>query len=180
MSLIIFLISLANTSRANHDPFRVAIIKVTANGILNFSFQLFKRLGLCEYSMFKGTSFEAALRRFLIDKNNLGIQIAPPEDIVTESATSINGPLVCIERRGSPRHAFRPETNLKASCCLLNRDPLRPAFQEFSQSGFESVQAIEGTLPDDHNPPTQRPKFCQVLRVAAHVPLQLREPVSLV
>jgi hypothetical protein len=61
MSLIIFLISLADASRANHDPFRVAIIKVTANGILNFGFQLFERLGLREYSMFKGTSFEGAL-----------------------------------------------------------------------------------------------------------------------
>ena len=61
MSLIIFLSSLANACRANHDAFRVAIIKMTANDILNISFQLFKRLGLCEYSMFKGSSFEAAL-----------------------------------------------------------------------------------------------------------------------
>ena len=61
MSLIIFLISLVSMSCANYDASRVVIVEMTANRILNFGFQLFERLGLREYSMFKRASFEAAL-----------------------------------------------------------------------------------------------------------------------
>jgi hypothetical protein len=48
--------------RANHDAFRIAIVKMTTNRVFDFSFQFFERLGLREYGVAESSGFEAALR----------------------------------------------------------------------------------------------------------------------
>jgi len=73
MSLIIVLVSFAHASGPDHEAFRF-IVEITSDRIGNFRFQFVKRIRLREYVMSDSARLEAAFRRFLIEKNNFGIQ----------------------------------------------------------------------------------------------------------
>jgi hypothetical protein len=74
MSLIIFVASLVNPSCANHDALRLAVIKMTADRVLDFLLQFFECIGLRENGVVLSASFIATLGRSFEDEDYFGIQ----------------------------------------------------------------------------------------------------------
>jgi hypothetical protein len=69
-----FCMSLVNPSCANHNALRLAIIKMTADGVLDFLLQLLVCIGLRKNGVVLSASFKPTLGRFFKHEDYFGIQ----------------------------------------------------------------------------------------------------------